>query len=402
MKIFLLLILLTCSFFTTLVWQKQESPFHQEVHQKLTEQTGLHYDRQTHFLLQSEASQVLANDRSSGTHIQGNSFIKDLPTASSIVNPMNKKHAYVTIMHGIDDTGGYKGYFYNILTMKSRLSRLGSKADFIAMVGFTKPGIVSSEISRDLAVLSKHGIKLYYLPRFRDVHIFPKVNFMEMALLKITPWNFTEYKTIQFMDADVLPHRNMDCLFQLNRNSFNTGSASPLNSGWYLALPNSLDYEKLAELAKLRMSNKWDEAMGWGTPIPPRSLYFRGATKYVNSWNFNGASLDQGLLTHYFVLHHGRVQLFDSDKGYEFNQNFARSPLDLKDVLKKCDVRSPMDMFYHFTGRNKPWLRIHNTQKDRALLYWMKSFDELGLNVTASSLEGENLKPPLGYFHPNK
>lgn len=318
------------------------------------------------------------------------------------VTKNNARYAYVTIMHGIDETGGYKGYLYNLLTIRSRLSKLGSNADLIAMIGFTKATQVTLEMKMDLKLLEKHGIILYYLPRLRDEKQYPKVNFMEMALLKITPWKFTEYKAIQFMDADVLPHHNMDCLFKLKRNSFNTGSASPLNSGWYLSRPNLEDYNKLVELAKMRMSKKWDEVKGWGSPIPSEALYFRGMNKAVTSWNFNGASLDQGLLTHYFVLHNGRVQLFDAKVGYEFDENFSRRPIELNDVLKECGVSSPMDMFYHYTGRNKPWLRIQSQQKDRALQYWMKSFDELGLNITAASLEGEHLKPSLGYFHPNK
>jgi len=65
-----------------------------------------------------------------------------------------------------------------------------------------------------------------------------KLGFAEMALLKITPWSFTHYKRIQFLDGDVMPTKNMDCFFQLNMNTYTIGAASPLNSGWYLAVPN--------------------------------------------------------------------------------------------------------------------------------------------------------------------
>lgn len=59
-------------------------------------------------------------------------------------------------------------------------------------------------------------------------------------------------------------------------------------------------------------SKKWDERLGWGTPLPS-DLQYRGGSKAVLKWAFNGASLDQGLLTDYFVLHQGRVQLLDSE-----------------------------------------------------------------------------------------
>ncbi len=324
--------------------------------------------------------------------------VPQLPSSS---NPF-KRFAYVTILHGIDEGGGYKGYLYNILTIKSRLRYLGSTADIIAMIGFTTAASHSEEISKDIELLRNSGVKLHYLPRLRDPQLHPKVNFMEMALLKVTPWKFTEYSSIQFIDADVLPHKNMDCLFHLHRNSFNIGSASPLNSGWYLAIPNIDDYEGLVELARSRMMRKWNETLGWGTPITPNSLFYRGSRKAVTTWNFNGASLDQGLLTHYFVLQHGRVQLFDSNLGYKFDKNFSSQLLNLKDVFRKCDILSPVEMFYHYTGRNKPWLNIDSSRKDRALKYWINSFDDLKLNITSAALNAEKLKPPLGYFYPNK
>eukprot|EP01034_Spumella_vulgaris_P034978 gene34978-43134_t len=93
----------------------------------------------------------------------------------------------------------------------------------------------------------------------------------------------------------------MDCLFKLGQNTYNTGSASPLNSGWYLGIPNVEDFEAMKVLAIERLTRKWDEKKGWGTPIPSK-LFYRGSGKEVQKWDFNGASLDQGLMTHYFVL----------------------------------------------------------------------------------------------------
>jgi alpha-N-acetylglucosamine transferase len=52
-----------------------------------------------------------------------------------------------------------------------------------------------------------------------------------MALLKVTPWSFTQYDRVQFFDGDVMPYKNMDCFFKLNHNSFTVGAVSPLNSG---------------------------------------------------------------------------------------------------------------------------------------------------------------------------
>lgn len=53
----------------------------------------------------------------------------------------------------------------------------------------------------DMELLSSHGIILYTLPRLLDSSI--KLSFAEMALLKITPWSFTQYQKIQYIDGDV-------------------------------------------------------------------------------------------------------------------------------------------------------------------------------------------------------
>jgi hypothetical protein len=310
------------------------------------------------------------------------------------------KYAYITMMHGIDNNLAYRGFLFNVLLAKEILSKSGSTADFIVLVGFSKfLDVIPSVIQEDLALLRRHNIILHYLPRLRDILRFPKVNFMEMALLKLSSWNLTNYDRVQYMDADVLPRRNMDCLFKLERNTFNTGTASPLNSGWFLAIPNQKDFNSMIDLAINRMNQVWKEESGWGTPIGPYHLHFRQSARTVQKWNFNGASLDQGLLTHYFILHEGRAQLLDGKQALCCFDGSTRISCALPSV---CDGVAPMDMFYHFTGRNKPWLRISNDKKDRALKFWVEEFNALQLDVNASSLSTQNLRSPLGYFHPNK
>ena len=60
-------------------------------------------------------------------------------------------------------------------------------------------------------------------------------------------------------------------------NSFNTGNASPLNSGWYVALPNRSDFIALVALAERRLRGRWDERGGWGQTLPGGSAENRSA-----------------------------------------------------------------------------------------------------------------------------
>jgi alpha-N-acetylglucosamine transferase len=77
-------------------------------------------------------------------------------------------------------------------------------------------------------MLRSHGILIYKLPRLLDLK--HKLGFAEMTLLKITPFSFTQYKRIQFLDGDVMPTRDMDCFFDIEKNSFTVGAVCPLSS----------------------------------------------------------------------------------------------------------------------------------------------------------------------------
>lgn len=230
----------------------------------------------------------------------------------------------------------------------------------------------------------------------------------------------------------VLPHMNMDCLFHLNLNTFNTGNASPLNSGWFLIVPDLQDYTALRRHAMQRLGRRWNEEKGWGRGIPKTYLFFRGGKREVRRWSFNGASLDQGLFLHYFVLTQGRIQLVDVKDVVVYDQYPHHYVVSVQQSLQCCQAQVqvqssdkqkgergrsssspgggggtallPTDMFYHFTGRNKPWLQQQSLSgsKDRALELWAHHLDSFGFHVNSSNIGQFKLKSPLGYFYPNK
>lgn len=310
------------------------------------------------------------------------------------------RYAYVTLLHGIDKTLKYKGFLLNTLVMKAALTKLGSKHDLIALVGYTDLNLNTSEFQNDINLLLSSNIIVHYLPRMTKNK--GKITFAEMALLKITPWSFTDYDKLQFFDGDILPTKNLDCFFQLKENTFNTGSASPLNSGWYLAIPDLKMYNDLWTLSLQRLSQRWNETTGWGSPIPKNGLFYRNSLKAVDSWNFNGASLDQGLLTYYLVMHHGNVTLLDVNRGRKFKTFFRPDEVSLNAVLSCCGGLKPVDHFSHFTGRNKPWLQDLATTRDKNLVLWGHLLDSLKLPINSQNIFKMGFKSPLGYFHPNK
>ena len=148
---------------------------------------------------------------------------------------------------------------------------MGSSADFITMIGYND--MADKELFKeDINLLESYGIIIFNLPRLLDNSI--KLSFAEMALLKITPWSFTQYERIQYIDGDVMPTRNMDCFFELQLNTFTIGAVSPLNSGWFLAIPNIEDYHYLKEKAVWRLGKDWDTELGWQEKMPV-GFYYR-------------------------------------------------------------------------------------------------------------------------------
>jgi hypothetical protein len=315
-------------------------------------------------------------------------------------------YAYVTLISGLDKNFAYRGYLYNALIMKRALETLGSTADFIALIGYSDSD--PAPYQSDIELLRSHSILIYTLPRLLDPK--HKLGFAEMALLKITPYSFTQYKRIQFLDGDVMPTRNMDCFFDIDKNSFTVGAVSPLNSGWYLAVPDKQAYEYMKERAVWRLKRDWDEINGWGEKMPDK-LYFRGG-KPCTKWLFNGADMDQGLFTHYFIINHGNAILVDTElrKARVFEQGLAHAadveePMSV--ALHSCNGLIPTAHFAHFTGRSKPWLnpdlpRVAATGKGSdALLAWSKHLDSLNLPLNSSTIVALNMKPSLGYFNAN-
>ena len=342
------------------------------------------------------------------TRAQKDSFYKLMYTKSlneikNIINPsQSSENAYVTLISGIDRTYKYRGFLFNALIMKKALSDSGSTADFVALIGFNDPD--ESPYEADLSLLRTNGIITYILPRL--LNSSKPLSFAEMALLKITPWSFVQYKRIQFFDGDIMPTKNMDCYFNLEFNTFTNGIASPLNSGWYVAIPNSTAYQSMLSKAIWRLNKDWNPNKGWGEKLPT-GLYFRGG-KIVKQWDFNGADMDQGLLTHYFVITHGNVILLDTElRSIRIFQNGFKnhSPKlsTFKDTLKCCHGKDPTSFFVHFTGQKKPWMMetevFFSGKSTSSFRKWANYLDSLHLYVNSSTISGLRLGSPLGFYN---
>lgn len=191
----------------------------------------------------------------------------------------HSKFAYVTLLSGIDSSLKYRGFLYNVLIMKRALLQSGSVADLIALIGVSEVDV--TPFKADLELLQEAGIILHILPRFLDES--HELGFAEMALQKITPWSFTQYDRIQFLDGDVMPLRSLDCFFKLEANAFTVGAVSPLNSGWYLAIPDKSAYDYMLDKSIWRLGRDWDKKNGW-REVMPKGFMYRGGKEPCEQW----------------------------------------------------------------------------------------------------------------------
>jgi hypothetical protein len=299
----------------------------------------------------------------------------------------------------------YRGFLYNALIMLRSLRQKGSTADFVAMLGFSDTSAAAlAKFKPDVDLLKQHGIIVHVLPRL--IHDSHALNFAEMALLKITPYSMIQYKKVQFFDGDIMPIKNMDCFFALSANTFTLGAVSPLNSGWFLGVPSAQAFNYMRDKAIWRLGRDWDKTTGWKEPMP-KGMVYRGG-RPVKEWEFNGADMDQGLFTHYFVINFGNAVLIDTttQKAQYYERGFkdARpTEITIDKATETCHEGSnPVQYYAHFTGKSKPWvvdLKLKAPRKGSPLSQWLAHLDALDLPITSQTISQLNLGSPLGYFN---
>ena len=203
-----------------------------------------------------------------------------------------------------------------------------------------------------------------------------------------------------------MPLKNMDCFFKLNMNTYTVGLVSPVNSGWYLALPSIDDYNYMQSKAIWRLGRDWDKINGWAEVMPP-NMTLRGG-KICDKWEFNGADMDQGLFTHRFVINKGNAMLIDTElrRVRVFKKGILDEPdteKTLKETIGCCNSEVPTGFFVHFTGRSKPWMVEENKREGRGTsVYtnmWMKLLDSLNLEINSSNIGSLGLGSPLGFWN---
>lgn len=302
------------------------------------------------------------------------------------------RFAYATLIGGVKaNTTSYKGYVMNALIAKRKLRRAGSVADFVVMVEFEDWSKL--HVLPEAQLLNDEGIRVVYLPPWNIPSLASGNKFRAVSLHKVDVFCLTEYAAVQFLDADVVPKKNMDYAFNIVQPSgptqvFGAGVLEPLQAGWFMVSPSSLIHEfLLAQIGKKGLSlnnlNRTDIEIGWGARIPEWSNLQKGKLQKGHNWGFNAAFYDQGFLYYYArFLSSGNAAIFYDDH-YETWSNDGTTnskhtfPEDFN--FKRAGFLFQRGDYEHYTGLGKPWLVDPSDKqaRDWRHRFWYSELDDL-------------------------
>lgn len=153
--------------------------------------------------------------------------------------------AYVTLV-------ATEAYASGTLVLSHKLRELGSKKEIVCMVTPNISSRVQSILSKVCTVVQVDELRS---ADFDNLKLLGRLD-LDISITKIQLWRLTQYKKLVFLDADTLPMRNIDELF--NRPCF---SAAPdagwpdcFNSGVFVTQPSEDTYQGLISLASQKGS----------------------------------------------------------------------------------------------------------------------------------------------------
>lgn len=304
---------------------------------------------------------------------------------TSIIPRKQSLYAYVFIVGGIDPKKPfYRNHIYGVLMAAYLLRQKGSTSDMHAIFQLSYSSSREELFPEEVGWLNALHIAIHYIPKYEE-ESFYTINLEKFRIL-----NFTQYRRVAYMDADVMPMINLDYLMELSdrgvlkENIVVAGRDEPSNGGFFVLMPFVGAFDRVQQIMRgnvKRTANLsppyWDTRIGWGHQIEASRDYWTNRERQVNftNWNFCAAFADQGLLYHWTKYERKSVSIVFPDGLIEnwgpesqgadnvFLQELLNATHAFKDypeVGSVCRAKlcfGPVyDDYLHFVGPgNKPW-----------------------------------------------
>jgi len=278
-------------------------------------------------------------------------------------------NAYFVMVGPLEPQRAYHPWLVSAISMANTLRDHGSTSDFVVLLATKRDGRPRETVpllEEEEATLLKSKCRWRYATPPGQRHLAG----YHMGHYKLLAWQHVEYKTIQLLDADLLPVNNLDPLFSLTK-AFDTevvacpGKVAPLNAGWVLIRPSLSTYEGLLKTLDVMKRTNRDAPYGHAMTTP-----WRAATGAAggNDWRFFDVFGNQGHMYDYFRYEAKSLSVItqstqNGTRVFRYGED-ERIVDELPSVLDEAfpcpfpvrGKRAPSGLAYHhFTGSRKPW-----------------------------------------------
>lgn len=206
------------------------------------------------------------------------------------------RFCYAFLIGGVhEDNPGYRGFLYNAMIATRILRNNNSTADVKLMIQFSSHSRWTA-IPEDAAIRSL-GMKIHYLKTPEK-----PLSFADIQLQKFKILQWTQYDRVLFLDADIMPLKSLDYLFELSMKGIikeNVGVATrgePANGGFWMIKPQQGDIKQMEKILE-KYAEPFDRKIGWGHSFAKEKDKWESTVpSWMPRWRFWAAHLDQGLL----------------------------------------------------------------------------------------------------------
>jgi hypothetical protein len=369
-------------------------------------------------------------------------------------NVNNSHWAYAFLLSGVHpEEPAYRGFLYNILVACEILRNSQTKADILLLVQMNARSALSALPDNEASWLQEQfHVHIHYLPATRRNNFY-QAQYQKFEILK---HQFTKYKRILYLDADVMPLCNLDYLFELSEtgrlqeNVLLAWWNEPASGGFFLLTPGPGKFETIQQLIasqelKASQTQDFNEVQGWGHDMSSTSMgqeqdewratpawpatdtieAIRGL--HGTTWKWPGVFGDQGLLYYWTKYYLQDVSIINIDTIEHWTTDIHGDLIkerveDASILLPYSCLPDGMDQkgqyasslhpmfvnkvpyrdFVHFTYNLKPWIDANaapssvTTQPTSSTEYWFSILCKLQERFQI----GLDLEQPLSFPSP--
>lgn len=273
---------------------------------------------------------------------------KSLPIPSE-----QAKYAYAFLVHEIhEENSMYKGSLYSVLVAVNALRKFGSTADFWIYTKRSHQSELKKLPAEDRRLLTAMNIHIDQLEDHKDT------SFKHIIYEKLRVVEMTQYRRVMFLGTETMPLVNLDYLFHLSDpelapkdftspvlrpNLVMASKGEPLNAAMFILQPETGALALLRQILDDQMeAGIFSEGSGWGHDFLAIGDRWESIEKSGNTWWFQSAHSEQGLLYYYLKYVKKDVSIVIGDRIQNWVAGNTAMPKMEKEIPHGRDAHFPV------------------------------------------------------------